>query len=79
MDPHNRTGPQTSRNFAWRDYGNQVGNWCLFEMLDELILPASILLNSAVCYQYAGAGHSDQHSADVSVGSLGRLIIERDF
>lgn len=52
MDPHNRTGPQTSRNFAWRDYGNRVGNWRLFEMLDELKLPASILLNSTVCYEY---------------------------
>ena len=52
MDPHNRTGPQTSRNYAWRDYGNRVGNWRLFDMLDELKLPASILLNSAVCYEY---------------------------
>ena len=53
MDPHNRTGTQqTSRNFAWRDYGNRVGNWRFFEMLDELKLPASILLNSTVCYEY---------------------------
>ncbi|HEY1361860.1 MAG TPA: polysaccharide deacetylase family protein [Xanthobacteraceae bacterium] len=52
MDPSNRSGQQTSRNFAWRDYGNRVGNWRLFEMLDELKLPASILLNSMVCYQY---------------------------
>jgi allantoinase len=51
MDPHNRGGPQSSRNFAWRDYGNRVGNWRLFEMLDEFNLPASILLNSAVCYE----------------------------
>lgn len=52
IDPHNRNGPQTSRNFAWRDYGNRVGNWRLFEILDELKLPASHLLNSAVCYNY---------------------------
>ena len=52
MDPHNRGGPQTSRNWAWRDYGNRVGNWRLFELLDELELPASILLSSAVCYHY---------------------------
>lgn len=52
MDPTNRGGPQTSRNFAWRDYGNRIGNWRLFEILDELKLPASILLNSAVCYEY---------------------------
>ncbi len=36
MDPSNRTGAQTSRNFAWRDYGNRIGNWRLFEILDEL-------------------------------------------
>lgn len=52
IDPHNRGGPQNSRNFAWRDYGNRVGNWRLFEILDELNLPASILLNSMVCYHY---------------------------
>jgi allantoinase len=52
MDPHNRGGPQTSRNWAWRDYGNRVGNWRLFEILDELRLPATILLNSLVCTHY---------------------------
>ena len=45
-----RSGPQTTRNYAWRDYGNRIGNWRLFEMLDELKLPATILLNSIVCY-----------------------------
>jgi peptidoglycan/xylan/chitin deacetylase (PgdA/CDA1 family) len=52
MDPTNRGGPQTTRNFAWRDYGNRIGNWRLFEMLDQLKLPASILLNSTVCLHY---------------------------
>jgi allantoinase len=52
LDPINRNGPQTTRNYAWRDYGNRVGNWRLFEILDELKLPASILLNSAVCHHY---------------------------
>jgi len=52
MDPANRGGPQTSRNYAWRDYGNRVGNWRLFDILDELKLPATILLNSSVCYHY---------------------------
>lgn len=40
--------PQTTRNFAWRDYGNRVGLWYLFDMLDELGLPASHNLNSTV-------------------------------
>jgi allantoinase len=52
MDPAVRGGPQTSRNYAWRDYGNRVGNWRLFDILDELKLPATILLNSSVCYHY---------------------------
>ena len=47
-----RSGQQTPRNFAWRDYGNRIGNWRLFEILDELKLPATILLNSSVCYNY---------------------------
>ena len=51
MDPV-RSNQQTTRNFAWRDYCNRIGNWRLFEILDELKLPATILLNSSVCYHY---------------------------
>jgi hypothetical protein len=51
MDPV-RSNQQTTRNFAWHDYGNRIGNWRLFEILDELKLPATILLNSSVCYNY---------------------------
>lgn len=40
------------RNFAWRDYGLRVGVWRLFDLLDELKIPACILANSAV-YDYA--------------------------
>ncbi len=50
-DPAHRQG-QNTRNYAWRDYGNRIGQWRLFELLDELKLPASILLNSTVCYYY---------------------------
>jgi len=52
MDPTNRGGPQTQRNYAWRDYGNRVGIWRLFDLLDELNLPASILLNGMVADLY---------------------------
>lgn len=46
-------GPQPDiLNFAWRDYGNRVGAWRLLETLDELALPATLLLNSAM-YDYA--------------------------
>lgn len=40
------TAPQTSRNYAWRDYGNRVGQWYLFDLLDELGFPASHNFNS---------------------------------
>ena len=40
------------RNFAWRDYGLRVGIWRLFDLFDELQMPACLLVNSAV-YDYA--------------------------
>lgn len=40
------TAPQTSRNYAWRDYGNRVGQWYLFDLLEELGVPASHNFNS---------------------------------
>jgi peptidoglycan/xylan/chitin deacetylase (PgdA/CDA1 family) len=46
-------GPQPDiLNFAWRDYGNRVGAWRLLDLLDELALPATVLLNSTM-YDYA--------------------------
>src|SRR6476659_4117183 len=42
-DPTQRGGPQTQRNYAWRDYGLRVGIWRIFRMLDELQLPATIM------------------------------------
>jgi len=38
--------PQSTRNYAWRDYGNRVGQWYLFDLLDELGVPASHNVNS---------------------------------
>lgn len=40
------SAPQTTRNYAWRDYGNRVGQWYLFDLLDEFGLPASHNFNS---------------------------------
>jgi allantoinase len=52
-DPFQRAGAnQTQRNFAWRDYGLRVGIGRVFQMLDDLKLPATILLNSLVCENY---------------------------
>ena len=36
MDPHHRGGAQHTRNYAWRDYGNRVGIWRIFDLFDEL-------------------------------------------
>jgi peptidoglycan/xylan/chitin deacetylase (PgdA/CDA1 family) len=35
-------------NASWRDYGNRVGAWRLLDMMRELGLPLTILLNSAL-------------------------------
>jgi allantoinase len=52
-DPFTRTaGPQTQRNYAWRDYGLRVGIWRVFDLLDDLRMPSTILLNSLVCEHY---------------------------
>jgi allantoinase len=37
---------QSTRNYAWRDYGNRVGQWYLFDLLDEMGIPASHNVNS---------------------------------
>ena len=39
---------QSTRNYAWRDYGNRVGQWYLFDLLDALGVPASHNVNSLV-------------------------------
>ena len=38
-------------NYTWRDYGNRVGVWRMIDMLDELALPSSVLVNSDI-YDY---------------------------
>jgi len=38
--------------FSWRDYGNRVGMWRLFEMFDELDIPIEAQMNTAI-YQMA--------------------------
>lgn len=52
---HTTTAPGAHpdvRNHAWRDYGLRVGIWRLFDLFEELGLPASHLVNSAI-YDYA--------------------------
>lgn len=45
-DSASTTAPQTTRNYAWRDYGNRVGQWYLFDLLEEFAFPASHNFNS---------------------------------
>jgi hypothetical protein len=46
-----RSGIQTTRNWACAITATESGTG-LFEILDALKLPATILLNNAVCYNY---------------------------
>ena len=51
-DPAKTGEAQTHRNYSWRDYGNRIGIWRLFDLLDELKLPAGHNTNTLV-YEYA--------------------------
>ena len=44
--------PQNQRNFGWRDYGNRVGIWALFDLLDTYGVRASHNVNSAALEAY---------------------------
>ena len=39
-------------NYSWRDYGNRVGVWRLYELFQSLELPVSLIVNSSI-YDYA--------------------------
>lgn len=63
-------------NFAWRDYGNRVGAWRLLDLLDELALPATVLLNSAM-YDYAPALIAAHRARGDEMAGHGRTNSER--
>ena len=52
MDVAKHGEPQTHRNYAWRDYGNRVGVWRLFDLFDELDIPVAHNTNSLL-YDHA--------------------------
>src|SRR5215831_10267656 len=39
-------------NWAWHEYGNRVGFWRMFEVLDHLGIRASLALNGSVIESY---------------------------
>ena len=67
---------QTQRNFAWRDYGNRVGIWSFFDLLDEYGLPASHNINSAVLEANPAIAERLNQRGDEYVGH-GRTNAER--
>lgn len=70
-------GPQPDvLNFAWRDYGNRVGAWRMIELLDELRLPATVLLNTAM-YDYAPALVAAHRERGDEIAGHGRTNSER--
>src|SRR5499426_4793098 len=50
-DPAKKGEPQQQRNYSWRDYGNRVGIWRMFDLFEQLKLPAAHNINSLL-YEY---------------------------
>ena len=70
-------GPQPDvLNYSWRDYGNRVGAWRLLELLDELKLPATVLLNSAL-YDHAPELVAAHRARGDEIAGHGRTNSER--
>jgi allantoinase len=70
-------GPQPDvLNYAWRDYGNRVGVWRMIELFDQLALPASVLVNSAI-YGYCPEVMDAFRARDDEVLGHGRTNSER--
>ena len=70
-------GPQPDvLNHAWRDYGNRVGAWRLLELLDELALPCTVLLNTAM-YDHAPELVAAHRARGDEIAGHGRTNSER--
>ncbi len=70
-------GPQPNvLNYAWRDWGNRVGAWRIAAMLDELAMPASVLVNSNLYRDCPGLIEAFRARGDEIVGH-GRTNAER--
>jgi allantoinase len=69
-------GPQTQRNYAWREYGNRVGIWNYFDLLDEYGVPGSHNVNSAVVGAFPDIVERIRLRGDECIGH-GRTNAER--
>lgn len=63
-------------NYAWRDYGNRVGAWRLFDLFDALRFPASVLLNTSL-YDHAAELVAAVRSRGDEIVAHGRTNAER--
>jgi peptidoglycan/xylan/chitin deacetylase (PgdA/CDA1 family) len=70
------TAPQTQRNYAWRDYGNRVGIWRMFDLFDELACPLAHNLNSMILDHHPQIGERMMQRGDEFVAH-GRSNSER--
>ncbi|MEO1018941.1 MAG: polysaccharide deacetylase family protein [Pseudomonadota bacterium] len=77
-------GPQPDLlNYAWRDYGNRVGAWRMLALFDELDLPSSVLVNTAL-YDYctelvaAFAARGDEIVGHGRTNSERQSVLEED-
>lgn len=51
IQPHLTSSPEIA-NYGWRDYGNRVGIWRLFELFAELGIPVTAALNAEMVDLY---------------------------
>jgi peptidoglycan/xylan/chitin deacetylase (PgdA/CDA1 family) len=68
--------PQTQRNYAWRDYGNRVGIWRMFDLFDELQCPLAHNINAVVLDHHPEIGERMLARGDEFVAH-GRTNAER--
>jgi peptidoglycan/xylan/chitin deacetylase (PgdA/CDA1 family) len=68
--------PQTQRNYAWRDYGNRVGIWRMFDLFDELGCPLTHNINAAILTHHPEIGERMLKRGDEFVAH-GRTNSER--
>ena len=81
-DPAKKGEPQQQRNYAWRDYGNRVGIWRLFDLFEDLkfrrrttsircstnITPRSAIASASAATRWSGTG-APMPSARATSGS----------
>jgi allantoinase len=63
-------------NYAWRDWGNRVGAWRMLALFEELDLPVTLLLNSAI-YDYCPEVVAPFRARGDEIAGHGRSNAER--